>query len=222
MKKIMVFAPHPDDDIIGCGGSIAHHVAQGNLVSIVYMTSGEAGSLQYPKEDLARIREAEARKAASLLGVSDLIFLKNPDGYIENNQDNLIKIVNLIRDKKPSSIYVPHHNDFSRDHHTTHQLVLEACNRAKGPWFQECAGQPWSVDNILGYEVWTPLQETAYSQDITPFMDIKLTALQQHQSQLESIQYDEAIKGLNRYRGIMTGQAAYCECFQVIKAKFPA
>lgn len=217
MKNIIVFAPHPDDDIIGCGGSIAKHVEQGNPVSIVYMTSGDAGSLQYTKKELAAIREKEASAAANLLGVEDITFLKNLDGYIEYNKNNLIQVINIIREKQPDAVYVPHEHDSVQDHLVTHKLVLEACNRAAGPWFQECKSKSWPVCTILGYEVWTPLQKVAYVEDISDFMDLKIEALKQHKSQLADIKYDEAVKGLNRYRGIMMGKSSYCECFQLIK-----
>lgn len=60
MERILVFSPHPDDDIIGCVGSIAKHIQQGDQVSIIYMTSGEAGSLESKPEELIQIREEEA------------------------------------------------------------------------------------------------------------------------------------------------------------------
>jgi len=77
MEKLLVFAPHPDDDVIGCGGTIANNTAQGNQVTIVYLTSGENGSLAYSPAELSVVREEEATRAASLLGVSDVIFLRN-------------------------------------------------------------------------------------------------------------------------------------------------
>ncbi|MDD2585110.1 MAG: PIG-L family deacetylase [Syntrophomonadaceae bacterium] len=219
MNNIMVFAPHPDDDIIGCGGSIAQHVKKGNKVSIVYMSSGDAGSLQYDKKQLAEIREQEASRAAEVLGVKDIIFLRNPDGYIDYNRDNLIQLTSIIRTKKPDTVYVPHAQDCVQDHITTHKLVVEACNRAAGPWFQECSGQPCPINNILGYEVWTPLPKVSYVEDISDFMELKIAALRMHVSQLADINYDEAIKGLNRYRGMMTRRGNYCECFEIIKIK---
>ncbi|MEN6325331.1 MAG: PIG-L family deacetylase [Syntrophomonas sp.] len=219
--QVIVFAPHPDDDLIGCGGTMAKHLQQGHKVSIVYMTSGDAGSIKYGKRKMTQIREDEAQKAADLLGISDLHFFRNPDGYLEFNRDNLIRIVSLIREKQPDSVYIPHSRDTVRDHVTTHELVVEACRRAAGPWFQECEGEPWTVDNILAYEVWTPLQEVSCIENISQFMQVKLDALQMHRSQIEAIPYDEAIKGLNRYRGIMSGQGDYCECFQLIKSRLP-
>ncbi|MGI6647688.1 MAG: PIG-L deacetylase family protein [Bacillota bacterium] len=217
MSRVMVFAPHPDDDLIGCGGSIVKHLQCGNTVTVVYLTSGESGSLKYSKTELAQIREAEAVRAATLLGLTDIIFLRNPDGYLEFNRDNLIRITGLIRDKQPNIVYLPHNQDLHKDHLRTNELVLEACNRAVGPWFQECTGEPWSVDTILGYEVWTPLINVSYVEDITPYLEQKIAALRLHESQLQDIQYDEAVRSLNRYRGIMTGKGQYCECFQILK-----
>jgi len=217
MMKVVIFAPHPDDDLIGCGGSIAKHVKQGNEVAIVYMTSGDAGSLKYSKQELAKIREIEAKNATEILGVKDLVFLRNPDGYVEYNKENLVKIIDLIREKRPDIIYIPHKSDAHKDHIKTHEMVVEAVGRAAGPWFQECKGKPWSVGTVLCYEVWTPLQEISYVEDITEFIELKIKALEQHKSQIQDIEYNEAVKGLNRYRGIMTGKGKYCECFQVLK-----
>jgi N-acetylglucosamine malate deacetylase 1 len=217
MKNVMIFAPHPDDDLIGCGGSIARHVKEGSKVTIVYMTSGDAGSLKYTKEELGGIREKEAKNAAKIIDVSDLVFLRIPDGYIEYNRDSIVKLVNLIRKARPDVIYLPHKLDDSKDHKVTYELVTEAIRRAGGPWFQECKGEPWAVKTILGYEVWTPLQEISYVEDITKFIELKITALEQHKSQTQDIKYDEAVKCLNGYRGVMTGRGKYCECFQVLR-----
>lgn len=219
METILVFAPHPDDDIIGCGGSMAHHIHRGDQVAVVYMTSGEAGSLKYEPEELTSLRQTEAIHATAVLGVTDLTFLHYPDGYLEYNPSNLDTVVTLIREKKPTWVYIPHQQDAIPDHQITHRLVKEGCRRAAGPWHPKCGVEPWRVNTLLGYEVWTPLTEVGFSQDISPFISIKLQALQLHRSQIETIHYDQAILGLNRYRGIMTGRGDYCECFQVLQAQ---
>lgn len=214
--KIMVFAPHPDDEILGCGGAMTGHIENGDQVTVVYMTSGDAGGYNISKEKLGSIREQEAKGSCSILGITDLVFLRNPDGYLEYNQDNMVALINLIRDRKPEWIYIPHQHDGHKDHRVTHELVVEAKGRAGGPWFQECQGDPWQVAMLLAYEVWTPLQQYSLVVDITPCLDRKLAALNLHQSQLANFRYDQAISGLNRYRGIMTGKGNYCECFQIL------
>lgn len=217
MKKIIVFAPHPDDDLLGCGGSMAKHVSQGNEITVVYMTSGEAGSLLDNKNKLAKIREKEVSEASKILGIKNLIFLRNPDGYLEYNQKSIIKITSLIREGKPDLVYLPHRSDAHKDHIKTYELVTEAINRASRSSFQECKGKPWSIATVLCYEIWTPLQEISYIENIEEFIDLKMQAFEQHKSQIKKNKYNDAIKGLNRYRGIMTGMGKYCECFQVLK-----
>jgi LmbE family N-acetylglucosaminyl deacetylase len=217
VKRVLVFAAHPDDDIIGCGGSIAKHVKNGNKVSVCYMTSGSAGSLDYAKDELARIRENEAKRAAKVVGSRNLIFLRNPDGYLRYDEGNLRKLVELIRKIRPNIVYIHHKSDGQQDHTTTYQLVKESIRRASGPWFQECKGALWSVETILAYEVSTPLSEFNYVEDISEFIDKKIAALRKHQSQVKDIRYDEAAEGLAKYRGAMTGKGKYCEVFQVVK-----
>lgn len=212
----MVFAAHPDDDVIGCGGSLAKY-ANGSSITVVYMTSGGAGSLTYSKEKLAKIREEEARKASDVLKIKDLVFLRNPDGYLQYSQDNLVRLINLIRQKQPNTIYTHSSNDTHADHRITNQLVTQAVFRAAGPWFQETKGKPWRTDTVLAYEIWAPLPAVHYSEDITQFMDKKLEALRQHKSQIRDIRYDEWVEGLNRYRGGATGVGKYVEAFEVVK-----
>ncbi len=192
------------------------HIESGDQITVVYMTSGDAGSHHIPKEQLGPIREEEAHSSCSLLGITDLVFLRNPDGYLAYDQKNLVAIINLIRDRKPELIYLPHLHDGHKDHRVTYELVAEAKGRAGGPWFQECQGDPWQVAMALAYEVWTPLQQFSRAVDITPYMEKKLAALNLHQSQLANFRLDQAIQGLNRYRGIMTGEGEYCECFQIL------
>ncbi len=217
-KRILVFAPHPDDEIIGCGGSLVKHINNGAHVTVVYVTSGDAGSLRHSKEELAAIREKEAKDGAQVLGIHDLIFLNNPDGYLEfHKQKNIVEFINIIREKKPHIIYTTHPKEQHKDHATTGEIVIDATYKAAGPWFQETTGQPWFVPTILGYEVWTPLQHVSMVEDITNTIDTKIQALKEHVSQIKDISYDEGVKGLNRYRGTMTGQGSYCECFEVIR-----
>ncbi len=216
-KRLLVFAPHPDDDILGCGGSIAKYSAECASICIVYLSSGEAGGIQ--NEDLKSIRAEEARKAAAVLGIDDLVFMNLPDGRIEVQAEALDRVVALLRQKRPYVLYLPHAADLHRDHLKTNELVMEACRRSAGPWHPQCGKEPWEVAWILAYEIWSPLAKINYVEDITQQMPKKIKALRQHKSQLSDIAYDEAIKGLNRYRGVTTGRGEYCECFELIKAQ---
>lgn len=69
----------------------------------------------------------------------------------------------------------------------------------------------------MAYEVWTPLSDFEYVEDISEFMAQKTAALKRHESQIKDIQFDEAFEGLARYRGAMTGKGKHCEVFKVMK-----
>jgi len=215
--RVMVFAPHPDDELVGCGGSIAKHVSLGNKVTIVYLTSGDAGNIHFKKNELANIRENEARKGMQLMGVNNLIFLKNLDGYLEASGENLVKVVELIREYKPNVIYLPSPDEAHQDHKVTNDLVSKAINKARGSWFQEAKGEPWTVKTIFAYEVYPLLKNVNYCEDTSQFMELKLKALQEHKSQLESMAYDDIAKSKDRYRGILNYGSQYAECFDVLK-----
>ncbi len=208
---VMVFSPHPDDESLGCGGSIAKHIASGTSVSVVFMTSGEAEDdmPQVPAERAA-IREAEARAATAVLGVDDTSFLHLPDGGLKLRTSHVDKVRKLLMYHKPKIVYVPHKNDAHPDHQATYHIVMSALRKTPG----------LRQITVRCYEVWTPLSSVDYCEDISDFMQCKFDALQQYTSQLAIARYDTSIKGLNSYRGGMTSHicdgaryANYAEAF---------
>src|SRR4051812_24596047 len=78
-ETVVVIAPHPDDESIGCGGAILSHTGRGDRVHVVFLTSGELGLKHLKVEEAWNIRESEARAAAGILGISQLTFLRQPD-----------------------------------------------------------------------------------------------------------------------------------------------
>ncbi len=211
-KKVMVFAPHPDDDILGCGGSLALHTQQGAQVTIVYMTSGDAEKLSgVTGKELAIIREEEAKKGAARIGVKELIFLRHPDGKLARSEELTREIEALMVQYKPDVIYVPHKNDAHKDHMATFWIVEKALRNLTRHYPEV------RLPLTLCYEVWTPLQSVTHNVDISSVIEVKLGALSEHKSQLDgasNTNYVDAVRGLNRYRGIMTWVGAYGECFQ--------
>ena len=92
--NILVIAPHPDDETIGCAGTLCRHVAAGDRVAVVFLTSGELGLKHLPARKAWKIREAEARAAARLLGIARLDFFRLPDWTVG---DHLRKAARLLR-----------------------------------------------------------------------------------------------------------------------------
>ena len=215
--NVLVFAPHPDDAAIGCGGIISK-LSKKNKVVVIYMTSGEGGSLNIPEKKLAKLREEEAKKAANVLGVKKTIFLRQPDGFLEFNKNNRQRVVGIIRKEKPGLVFTPYEKDLHRDHRTTTELVLDSVWKASGPWLKSAGGKPWRTEKVFCYETWTPIQQPEHFEDVSKSVSKKMRAIKCFKSQVKDIKYDEAVKGLNRYRGVMSGLSDYCECFEVKEA----
>ncbi len=210
-NTVLVFAPHPDDDVLGCGGAIIQHAQSGARIIIVYMTSGEAAYWSEGREKLAQLREEEARKAAEKLGVSELIYLRKPDARLSSSRLETVEhVTELLSQTVPDVVYIPHKDDGHADHRAAHYIVVEAIKASLH-----------TVDSlketlVLGYEVWTPLQKVTHLADISKEIDTKMDAMSEHKTQIAYINYIDAIKGLNKYRGIMNHSDSYAECFQKI------
>jgi len=82
--NVLVVAPHPDDEALGCGGAVLAHVDAGDQVKVAFLTSGEGGLATYPVDEARRVREEEASKAATVLGFSDVSFLRLRDGSLSH------------------------------------------------------------------------------------------------------------------------------------------
>lgn len=209
-RTVIVFSPHPDDDILGCGGTLVKHVKENARVIIVYFTSGEKAFTPPTPEELARIREEEAKEAAHFLGVHELVFLREPDGNLTNSTALVDKVAALISDLEPDIIYVTHKVELHPDHMAANSIVVDAVGTLKKSFHPL----------VLGYEVWTPLETITHISDISTEITQKLNALAKHNSQVTFFNYLDAVKSLDRYRGIMQayeiGKVEYAECFKKI------
>lgn len=202
--NILVIAPHPDDEAVGPGGSLCLHAARGDRLSAVFLTSGELGLKQLPCERAWQTREAEARKAAKILGIESLHFLRLPDWCMGNDVPRAAKALQpVLKKERPELIYLPHPDDG----HPDHQASLPVLRAALG-----AAGI--KAPELRGYEVWTPLVAHDVVQDITAVMSRKLRALRAHRSQLTEFDYVRAVRGLNAYRGVLCAKCDYAEVFR--------
>ena len=99
---VLAIGAHPDDLELACGGTIAKLVQQGSKVALCDLTRGELGT-----RGTKEIRTEEAAKAAEILGVVDRRNLNIPDGNIELSRKNILKVVSLIREFRPSILLIP-------------------------------------------------------------------------------------------------------------------
>jgi LmbE family N-acetylglucosaminyl deacetylase len=206
--NILVIAPHPDDETIGCGGTLCHHAARGDHISVVFLTSGELGLKQLPREKAWAIRESEARNAAGILKLGDVTFLRCSDWMLGNEIPKAACLLRpLLETKRPRIVYLPH----PQDAHPDHQAALPVLRAA-------LKGHPQKPDLRL-YEVWTPLTKYDLVQDISSFMARKMRALRVHKSQLQDFDYVRAVSGLNQFRGALAAKSKFAEVFAQISVR---
>lgn len=138
-RNSVIIAPHPDDEVIGCGGLIARLVKEGNIPHIIIMTGGEGshdGCCATPKEEITAARRRLTRNALAILGVpeSNLHELDYPDGGINEElpQTELLKA--LLSDLRPDSVFVPHWGEGWSDHVETARIVKELVPTGTEVW----------------------------------------------------------------------------------------
>lgn len=119
---ILAFGAHPDDVELSAGGTIAKHVSMGMSCVLVDLTQGELGT-----RGTAETRKIEAENAAKILQLSGRECLNFPDGFITVNQENILKVIQVIRKYQPKIVLANAPNDRHTDHSKAAQLVKEAC-----------------------------------------------------------------------------------------------
>ena len=129
-RSAVVFAPHQDDETLGCGGTIIARREAGVPVHIVFMTDGTTSHRRFVKqEELRRIRAEEAIRAAGILGVDapNVCFLDYPDGQLRDWHDSAVRrVMEVLAEAVPEEVFIPYRNDGTPDHESTYRIVIEA------------------------------------------------------------------------------------------------
>jgi LmbE family N-acetylglucosaminyl deacetylase len=190
--NILVISPHPDDESIGCGGTLGIHIDRGDIIHVIFLTSGEKGGHGLPESETKTKRETEAKEAAYILNIAQIDFWEEPDGNFKATDQTIQKLVKKRSEFKPNIIYAPHIREQHPDHQEAAKMVIKSHEIMTG---NNC--QLWF------YEIWTPLEHLDHIVDISNYVDLKRKAIKAHASQCNILNFDEAILGLNRYRGEM-------------------
>ncbi|CUO38506.1 PIG-L deacetylase family protein [Clostridium disporicum] len=215
MKRVIVISPHPDDEVIGCGGTILKHIRNGDRVFVVFITTGELEENNSDYKKQCEIRKEEAVTVAKQSGMEILYWSGIPARKIRDNFSDIEKdLVKIFRYIKPNVIYVPHADEKDNDHVLTYNLVKEAYCMSKIKMENLKTNTVPAV--IRGYEVWSPLKDIHISCDISPLIKKKKELIDIYASQIKQINYGDGIVGLNRYRAIFNGVDGHLEVFSII------
>lgn len=190
MSRVLILSPHPDDEAIGCGGTIRTHVLDGDEVRVLFLTSGEKGIAGRLPGEAALVREAEAAAAAEILGIAGVTFWRLPDGAVRASRETVRRLQLVLTEWQPDYLYVPHDGEQHPDHRAAYRLVSRAVADLVVPL-------------VRFYEIWTPMGGMDVIVDISAHVGAKVAAIRAHASQCAIMKFDEAALGLNRYRGEM-------------------
>ena len=203
--RALCLAPHADDEVIGCGGTLALHRAQGDEVRVVIAFDGRLG---LPAGADPELRCAEARRGGAILGLSDYVFLGYPEGHepstpeLERAAERLRALVDAF---EPEVVYAP----WIGEQHLDHSTLARAARLA----LQGFEGQAW------GYEVWTPLVPERVV-DVSPVWERKLSSLAEHGRQLAHSDLGARMRGMAALRGVhLPVGARYGEAFHPLGAQ---
>ena len=179
---ILAFGSHPDDVELGCGGSILSAISQGLKVGIIDLTKGELGTRGTPE-----IRKKESEKASEILGVSFRKNLDFKDGFFINDEEHQLKIIEVLREHKPSIIFCNAVKDRHIDHPKGSKLVSDSCflsglSKINTNYKNSKNQSPWTPKQIYHYIQWFDLKPDILI-DISEFQEKKMKAIMAYESQ---------------------------------------
>lgn len=222
MGNILFVAPHPDDETLGCGGTILKHKDNGDKIYWMIMTniSTAAGY------DEARVieRQEEIDKVAKEFGFEDVFKLDLPATKLDIEPTGKIigMIVDVIQEIKPEVVYIPYRNDVHSDHKITFDAVCSSTKTFRHPY----------IKKIMVYEV---VSETEFApsfqnnafcpngfSDISKYLDKKISIMVLYKGETAQHPFPRSIdniKALATFRGATTG-VNYAEAFMILKERW--
>jgi N-acetylglucosamine malate deacetylase 1 len=207
-RSVLVIAAHPDDETLGCGGAIAKHAANGDIVNVIFLADG-VGARSDSSSNAAEQRKRSADKACLILGVERVSYLGFPDNRLDELP--LLDVVKALEASSakmsPEVVYTHHGGDLNVDHRAAYQATLTAFRPMPSG----------TVKEILTYETvssteWAGFDNVAFRPnvfiDITAFWDKKLAASHAYDEEMRSVPHSRSfdhLEALAKHRGFSVG-----------------
>ena len=218
--RILVIAPHPDDETLGCGGSLLKHKSNGDSLSWLVATRGHEPQWS---ADLLDKKEKEIARVSAAYGFDQTIRLSFPSIKLDTIplEELIAAIRNAISDCKPELVYLNHFGDV----HSDHRIVFEATLSVLKPFYSGTHG----VKRILSYEVLSSTDAAPLNParafvpnvftDVTEFLEKKIEIMGLYESELQTSPLPRALDSLQalaRLRGATIG-AQFAEAFMLVR-----
>jgi N-acetylglucosamine malate deacetylase 1 len=201
VRRALVIAPHPDDETLGCGGTLAR-LAPTCEIHVLLVTNGDGGG-ELPPGTSER-RKAEMAAAVRTLGIrTQVLHFDAPDGRFSDSPQYRQRVAALLEQHRPEWVFLP----WLLDSHPDHSRIAQATSRVL---------QRSAVQQVLYCETWTPVPAT-HVVDITSVLERKKAAVLCHETALQYGNYLDAMIGLNAYRALYlpTRERRWAEAFAV-------
>ncbi|NHI01613.1 PIG-L deacetylase family protein [Oceanimonas sp. MB9] len=218
-KVVLVVAAHTDDEALGCGGTIAKHVSQGDTVYAVFLADGVTSRPNATSEEL-ETRNAAATRAQAVLGIKKSYMLGFPDNRMDSIPllDIVQKLESVLEEIQPQVIYTHHHGDLNIDHRITHQTVMTACRPVPDASvkeiyaFEVLSATEWNTPGLAPFVPNTFI-------DITEQLDTKMEALDAYALEMREAPHSRSLgntKQLAAFRGNSVG-VKFAESLMLIR-----
>lgn len=205
MKKVLILAPHPDDEALGCAGTVALLNGKGVSSTVVFLTDGERLNGP-PSAEVADRRREEGRRASALFGCREPIFLGLPDGEVGSLlEEGCGKLSDIIALHKPDIVLSPSPIDYHADHIATCRMALNLLNSLHS-------------FTLAFYEVYSTLRFNCLV-DITEVVEKKRQMILNYRISLceKPEVYVKASLGLNAHRSIFVQRGGFYEAFYLVE-----
>lgn len=222
--NVLVFAPHPDDEVLGCGGTIARYISEGMEVTVCIITSALPpvyDDSEAERNGWPHVIYPEIMKAHNLLGVKETVFLQFPAVQLETVPRYELngKINEVVQRVMPEVIFIPHFGDMQKDH----QITAEAVMVAARPKYVNTVRYVYSYETLSETEWNIPHASNCFIPntyvDISGFLEKKKEAMNCFVSQLGVFPNPrslEAVEALAKLRGTVMGARA-AEAFALVR-----
>ena len=217
-NSVLVVAPHLDDEVLGCGGTIARHVAEGDEVQVAIVSMGDLALYPIEEEEAQRL---ELKAAHEVLGVAGVHFLDFPAPRLDTVPGYHLAdaIGHVVRSVKPTIVYLPYRGDIHVDHRAVYLATLVATRPINA-----CPVRQLLCYETLSETEWaSPFGDEAFIPNvfvyISDFLPRKLQAFSCYESQLKQFPHPRSLEGIEslaRFRGATVSVPA-AEAFMLIR-----
>jgi len=208
----LVLAPHPDDELIGCGGTLARLIAHDVAVTVVHATDGsEAASLWHaPMQERRTIRLEEAARVGKTMGFGTLVFWREDNGAFREREERVQELTAMLARLRPSLVFTPFITDVHPDHRVLSRMLARAI-RAVGAGLEDT--------RVLGYQVWSLVPPNLYC-DVTEMAGLQERALLQYETAMKVDDYVHFCQDRNYHDAVaVAGTRGFVETYFAIPAR---